>query len=343
MSDKKQKKQDLYNFDLTDIIIFLVRNFKKLVILGAIGAVVAFIATMPMITKPLYMSKAQFYPGTTNSISSQLFYSIKDKSRDPLAFAELETIEQYLQLLNSDELKGRIIKKYDLYNHYNINRESRGAGQAMDHMYNDLIRIKRTNFNAIEVTVRDQNPDKAAEIANGIMYAVDGLKKEVQKRIAKQVFDVVEKAYNDKIQLIDSLQQRLKVLGAEGVFDPVSQSKGLAEVVGKGQNNQFTESEKRKLASMGPEAMVLIEMLTTESENLVFLRTKYDQAKIDLEADISNLFIIDYAGSSWDKVYPKRFLTMVVASILAAFAGIVFILIIEQYHRIKHLLAKSEE
>jgi uncharacterized protein involved in exopolysaccharide biosynthesis len=332
------KKQPAYNFDLTDIILFFIRNWKPLAAVSAIAAVAAVIFTMPFFIKPLYESKASFYPGNTNSVSVALFYSIRDKVRDPLQFAELEVTEQYLQLLNSDELKGRVIKKFNLLEHYGLNPDSKGAYQALAKQYNDKIKVRRTDFNSIDIIVRDHDPEKAAEVANGIMYMVDGMKKEIQGRVAKQALGIIEKAYTDKIHLVDSLKQRMKELGAEGVYDLANQAKGISEVVGKGQNNQFTEKEKQKLATYGGEVLLLNEMIQQEAENLTFLRTKYEQAKLDVEADMSNLFIINYAGPSWDKVYPKRSI-MLVVSVLSAFAAaVVFLLTLQQVEKIKRML-----
>jgi tyrosine-protein kinase Etk/Wzc len=332
------KKQPAYNFDLTDIVLFFIRNWKALAVVSGLAAVAAVIFTMPFFIKPLYESKASFYPGNTNSVSVALFYSIRDKVRDPLQFAELEVTEQYLQLLNSDELKGRIIKKYNLLEHYGLNPESKGAYQSLARQYNDKIKVSRTDFNSIDIIVRDHDPEKAAELANGIMYMVDGMKKEMQGRVAKQALTIIERAYTDKINLIDSLKQRMKELGAEGVYDLANQAKGISEVLGKGQNNQFTEKEKQKLATYGGEVLLLNEMIQQEAENITFLRTKYEQAKLDVEADLSNLFIINYAGPSFDKVYPKRSI-MLVISVLSAFAAAcVFLLAMQQVDKIKRML-----
>ena len=332
------KKQPAYNFDLTDIVLFFIRNWKALAVVSGLAAVAAVIFTMPFFIKPLYESKASFYPGNTNSVSVALFYSIRDKVRDPLQFAELEVTEQYLQLLNSDELKGRIIKKYNLLEHYGLNPESKGAYQSLARQYNDKIKVSRTDFNSIDIIVRDHDPEKAAELANGIMYMVDGMKKEMQGRVAKQALTIIERAYTDKINLIDSLKQRMKELGAEGVYDLANQAKGISEVLGKGQNNQFTEKEKQKLATYGGEVLLMNEMIQQEAENITFLRTKYEQAKLDVEADLSNLFIINYAGPSYDKVYPKRSI-MLVISVLSAFAAAcVFLLAMQQVDKIKRML-----
>jgi hypothetical protein len=139
MSNSNEPNNPTYNFDLTDVILFLVKNIKKLAIMCTAAAILTYIFTMPSILQPLYGAKASFYPGTTNSVSSQLFYSIKEKAKDPLAFADLEVTEQYLQLLNSDALKGRIIKQYGLYSHYGIDRSNKYGEQKINKYYTERV------------------------------------------------------------------------------------------------------------------------------------------------------------------------------------------------------------
>jgi capsular polysaccharide biosynthesis protein len=338
MSKSNETNNTSYNFDLTDVVLFLVKNFKKLAILCAVAAILTYIFTMPSIIQPLYGAKASFYPGTTNSVSSQLFYSIKEKAKDPLAFADLEVTEQYLQLLHSDALKFRIINQYALYDHYGIDRSNKFSGQKMNKYYSERITIRRTDFNSIEILVKDHNPDTAAAIANGIMYTVDQMKKDMQGIVAKQVFAIVEKSYQDKLLQVDSIKTRLKELGKEGVYDLANQAKGISEISGKGQSNKYTDNEKTKLGMYGGEVSLLNQMLEEEALNLTFLRTKYEQAQIDLNANMSNIFVIDYAGPSWDKVYPKRAIMLITSVIITFFAGCVVILGLQQFHKIKHLL-----
>jgi uncharacterized protein involved in exopolysaccharide biosynthesis len=338
MSNSNEPNNPTYNFDLTDVILFLVKNFKKLAIICVAAAVLTYIFTMPSILQPLYGAKASFYPGTTNSVSSQLFYSIKEKAKDPFAFADLEVTEQYLQLLNSNALKGRIINQYGLYNHYGIDRSNKYGEQKMNKYFSERITISRTDYNSIEILVKDHNPDTAAIIANGIMYTVDQMKKDMQNIVAKQVFAIIEKSYQNKLTQIDSIKSRLKELGKEGVYDLANQAKGISEISGKGQSNNYTDIEKSKLGIYGGEVSLLNQMIEEEALNLTFLRTKYEQAQIDLNANMSNIFVIDYAGPSWDKVYPKRTIMLITSVLIAFLAGCVIILALQQYQKIKHIL-----
>lgn len=329
------KKNLSYNFDFIEVVRFFIRYWKALSVLCFATAVLAFVFTMPIFMKPQYQSKATFYPGTANSTSVALFYTIKDKVKDPLQFADLEVTEQFLQIMKSDQFRSTILSKYKLAEHYGLDMSNQSAGQKLGILYEKNITIKRTDFNSIDVIVQDHDPEKAAEVANGIVYTVNAYKKEIQGRVSKQIFQIIEQTYQQKLNYIDSIKTRLKELGAEGVYDLSNQAKGISEVVGKGQNNQFTEREKLKLGSYGGEVMLLTQMLEFEAENLTFLKTKYDQAKLDLTADLDHVFIVSYAGPSYDKVSPKR-KVITIFSVLSAFVlGCIALIGIEQFKRIK--------
>src|SRR5690606_16645775 len=97
--------------------------------------------------------------------------------------------------------------------------------------------------------------------------------------------------------------------------------KGISEITGKGQQNQYTEKEKHKLGTYGGEATLLNFMIELEAENLTLLHTKYEQARIDAEGRLSNIFVVNYASPSDDKAYPVRSLIVVISTLSAFVFG----------------------
>lgn len=318
-------KKSSYNFDFNEVILFLFRNWKRLFIVSAAAALVAFLVSGPWFITPKFKSDVVFYPGTTNSISSALFYSVKQKAQDPLMFADQEITEQYLQLLQSNDLSGRVISRFKLYEHYGLDPANLKDQRKMGKIYEENISFSRTDFNSIKVQVEDPSPEMAAAVATGIVEILDQMKHEVQRNVAQQIFNIVEKEYLAKLQYTDSIKARLRVLGADGVYDLSNQSKGIAEIDGKGQTNAATQRAKDKLGEHGGEVFMLITMLELEAENLTLLRTKYEQAKVDLNGELSNVFVISKAYVAMDKSYPRRLLIMVVASIAAFVMGCIAI------------------
>ncbi len=332
------KKHSSYNFNFNEVVIFLYKNWKRLFIISFVAGVLGLIFSGPTFVTPLYKSTCIFYPGTTNSISSALFYSNKQKAQDPLMFAEQEITEHYMQLLQSADLTNKIIGKYKLYEHYELDPTDLKDQKKMDAMFEDNIKYSRTDFNSIKVIVHDPSPEMAAELANGIVQLMDEMKHEVQRKVAKQIFEIVEREYASKLQYTDSIKNRLKELGALGVYDLPNQAKGISEVTGKGGSNASTEKEKSKLGEHGGEVFMLITMLELEAENLTLLRTKYEQAKVDLDGKLSNVFIISKGDIPGYKDTPRRTLIAIFSAIAAFVMGCMSIIGFDKLREFKEII-----
>jgi len=319
-------KHNSYNFNFNEVILFLLRNWKRLAIVSFSGAVLGLIFSSPLFITPKYKSVCIFYPGMNNSISNALFYTIKQKAQDPMMYAEQEVTEHYMQLLQSEDLRGRVIAKYELYKHYQLDPTDLDDMKRMSKIYDENIQISRTDFNSIKVVVLDPEPEMAATLANGIVDLMDQLKTEINRKMANQIYQIVEKEYLGKMNYCDSIKSRLKELGADGVYDLVNQAKGIAEAEGAGKLSAAIEKEKSKLGEHGGEAFQLITMLELEAENLSNLRTKYEQAKVDLHANLSNVFVISKAYSSMAKAYPRRLLVIIFSGIGAFISGCIVII-----------------
>lgn len=332
------KKNQSYNFEFTEVVLFLVGNWKKLLFSALAAGVVGFLASSPWFITPKFKSVCVFYPGTTNSISTALFYTIKQKAQDPLMFAEQEVTEQYLQMLQSDDLAGKIIHKYKLYEHYELDPNKVEDQKKMGKIYQENITFNRTDFNSIKITVMDPDPVIAAEMANGIVDMLDKMKHEVNQTVARQIFSIVEREYVSKLQYTDSLKLRLKELGHYGVYDLSNQAKGIAEAIGSGHAGAGIEKEKAGLTEHGGEALLLLNLIELEAENLANLRTKYEQARVDTTGGLSNVFVISKATVANFKAYPRRTMITLISAIAGFVMGCVILIAAEKITQFREKL-----
>jgi capsular polysaccharide biosynthesis protein len=332
-----QETKPSYTFNFLELIKFLIKWKKHLSIITLMAVVSGYFVTF-LIT-PEYKSKAVFYPGTVNSISFALFYSIKERAQDVLAYGDEEYVEQYLQLAQSNRLKDEIANKFNLMEHYNIDANDPKKYAKLYNKMDDNISVSRTSYNSLEVTVLDTDPELAASIANAIMYGTDSLKRQSQKMVALQAVNIIQHEYEAKTALIDSLSEATKKLGSEGVYNINEQSKGLAELIGKGTNNAFTEKERKNLGQHVGNYVSLDEQIRFEAEQLTDLRKKYNQAKLDLDGGLSNIFVVDHAKPNYDKASPLRLVAAILSGLVAFFMSSIVIITLERYQHIKQQLS----
>lgn len=331
------KSSITYTFNFLELIKFLIK-WKKHLTFITLGAVLLGYGVTFLIT-PEYESKAVFYPGTVNSTSFALFYSIKERAQDALAYGDEEYVEQYLQLAQSNQLKDKIATQFNLMNHYDIDATDPKRYSKLHQKMDDNIQVSRTSYNSLEVSVLDTDPELAAEIANAIMFGTDSLKKQSQRTIAQQAVSIIEGEYKAKLALIDSLNEATKRLGNMGIYNVEEQSKGLSELIGKGTNNSFTEKERQNLGQHVGSFISLDEQIRFEAEQLTELRKKLSQAKLDLNGGLSNIFVVDYAKSNYDKASPLRLVTAILSGLVAFFMSSIVIISLERYQHIRQQLS----
>lgn len=331
-----QQSPTHYTFNFLELIKFIIKWRKHLLTITIATTLAAYACTF--LIKPTYKSKAVFYPGTVNSISYALFYSIKARAQDVLAYGDEENVEQYLQLGQSAKLKDKIAKDFNLMAHYEI---AESDPKKYSKLYNQMegnITVSRTSYNSVEVVVYDTDPEMAAAIANAIMQGTDSLKRQSQRTIAQQAVNLIQQEYQAKISIIDSLTNLTKQMGSEGVYNVEEQSRGLAELIGKGANNAFTEKERKNLGAHVGDFVSVDEQIRFEAEMLTDLRKKYSQAKLDLDGGLSNIFVVDYAKPNNTKAAPLRLVTAILAGIAAFFMSGIVIIWLERYKHIKQQL-----
>ncbi|GAB4251228.1 MAG: hypothetical protein Kow0079_05040 [Vicingaceae bacterium] len=333
------EKNSSYDFDSGNLLAFFYQWRKPLLIITVAAAVIS--AVVSLLIENKYKSTVVMFPTQHNSISKALIAENFGGKDDVLAFGEEEQAEQLLQILNSDEIRNRIIEKYDLMHHYEIEDDDKYKYTTLQKMYESNVKFDRTEFMSVEIEVLDKNPDTAAMIANDIAALVDSVQNRMRKEIAVQAFKIVEEEYNNNKAYVKSLEDSLDALRALGINDYESQAERLHEQLAKaivdGKKNAVKELEERiKILSKYGGAYVSIrDQLEYEKKQLTFLRGKYNEAKVDAEKELEHKFIVNNAFPAEKKSYPIRWLIVVVSTFAAFLFAVFAILIWNAYQNVK--------
>lgn len=322
----KQSKEFELNF--TEIASIIWQKRKPLIIVVFISILLSSIFSGPFFIKPKFKSEVVFYPTTINSIGNAMFTDLTQRQADPLAFGEEEEAENALQLLNSSALQGRIVRNFDLMNHYGIDGQSPLTDLAKEMAKN--IQFKRTRHLAVSITVLDEDPIKSAEIANGIAILYDSVKTEIQKQVSLEALQIVKDEFKNKEAEVWDLRTRLKDLGQKGITNYEEQSRAISEELYKAVSPSKISSLKKQqeeLAKYAGEFTYLNETLILELESLSKLRKRFEKAKVDVEKTLPQKFVLTSASPAEKKSYPIRWLIVLVVTAIVTFSSIVVLLI----------------
>lgn len=337
-SSYNQKSENL--LDIKNIIS-VVLSWKRVLIIICFIAFAVSCAVSLMIT-PKYKATHILFPASSSSISQSLVSEAPGK-KDIFKFGEEEDVEQLMQVLQSTDIRNKIIEKYDLFKHYDISLNSRYPYTSLYRQYDNNVKIRRTQYMSIRIDVLDECPETAANIANDISELADSTIRRMKKERIERAFSIISKEFEDQTQKIKNIEDSLKVLGAMGIIDVRSQSEvysdqyAVALASGNIRGAQEIQKKLQVLEEFGSAHMILKEKMFEEVKKLAVIETKFIEAKIDLEENLPNKYVVDYAETPERKAYPIRWLIVVLSVISTFLFAVVVLLFIERFNLKKKL------
>ncbi len=328
-------------FDSSNLVVYVYRWRKPLIAVTLAAAVLAAIFSAPFFITPKYESEAVLFPTTTNSVSQALLSENLGSDKDIMEFGKEEEAEQMLQVLNSDEIRRRVIEKFKLLSHYEIDPNSKFKQTELFRQYSSNISFKRTQYMSVVIRVLDKDPQMAADIANYITAHYDTVSGRIKKERAKEALSIVEDQYEHLQTEIQKMEDSLKSLRKLGVHDYEAQSAIL--------NEQLALAKIERQTAVAKELQEQLDLLaeyggvyTNLRDQLVYLkaenstlRKKYVEAKVNLERSLPYKFVVSEAFASEKKAYPTRWLIVAVAMVGAFLFTLIVILVVDTLKTVK--------
>lgn len=318
-------------FDSTNIVAFILKWRKHVIIVGIIAAIISGLASY--LIEPKFQSKVVLFPTSAVSISKSL---LKEWD-DVLKFGEEKDAQQMLQILtNSDDIRLRITEKYNLEKRYKVEPNDPYRKLHLKQEFLDRVWFYQNPFYSIEINVLDRSPDTAAFIANDIAALIDSTKNKLQKERAMQVLKIVEDEYLKKKSFVEKLQDSLRWYTNQGIFDYETQSevfyKQYVKDISKNNTNaiQQLDNKLKLIGNKGWEYVALRDFAYHERNQMFSLMVKYDQAKLDVDRTLPSKYIITPAIPAEKRISPNRVLIVIISTISSMFLAIISILILDR-------------
>jgi len=343
-----QDKTDFKDFDSSRLFLFLYRYRKPLIIVTVAAVFLSILFSSPWFITPKYESEVIMYPASSNSISKALLTENQSSDKDILEYGEEAATEQMLQLLSSTRIRSRIISKYNLMEHYNIDPKSKFAHTKLHDAYEDNINFSRTEYMAVKIDVLDKDPQVAANIANDIAAIVDSVKNEIAQKRSMKAFNIVKEQYNELKMDIRQMEDSLTELRRLGIQDYESQAEMFNQQLAKEiaaddkQGVRALENRLNVLADYGSGYVGLSQQLEYEREKLSLLKRKYQEAKVDAFEVLPQKFIVNKAYKAEKKAYPIRWLIVVITTISAILMTIIVLIILKNIKELRNYLRNSK-
>ncbi|MFM7759175.1 MAG: Wzz/FepE/Etk N-terminal domain-containing protein [Crocinitomicaceae bacterium] len=316
------------------LLAFLWKNRKVLVIITGVAFVVSVVVSL--LLTPLYLSTAVVFPTASSNVSFSEQRNVKAGSMD---FGEEDQAEQLVQILLSSRIKDKIVAKYDLLNHYEIDPNDENKNFKLNEEYSDHFSFTRTKFGSIQIDVLDKDPELAAKMANDIVDLIDTVKNEMIRERTRPAFDINIRKMKQLEKDKDSVINRLDSLAKLGVVSTDVRSNLFQALV-----DSKSPEEKRDIKAQIEANMKfgsLFDALEHKRNEMIInietFKVAYEQAESDANAEFNHKFVVEKAVVADKKEKPKRMIIVLVATLGGFVLGVFFLLIRDKIQELKAL------
>lgn len=289
------------SIDFTDFGKLLWKYRTQIVWAGILSAIMGIVISF--LLPVYYQSTATIFPAAITYVeSTDLIY----RQGNINELGDTEQAEQILELLSSQDFKNKIIDRAQLFDHYEISRDATSAWYRIHKKYQDLIQADRSRFNAVNIRVKDRNPQKAAEIVNLILEELEAFRLEVVGSRIRSHYETLQHSRDslDRVMLYwtDSLLQ----LQSMGVVSKEERA-ALLETSGN-MRGADSDIQRRIEANLEKGAQYdIVERTVIFIQNQISTMDKIRlQLKNNMSPDARQLFIFEKGHVPDKKHSPKR-------------------------------------
>lgn len=329
-------------FNLKGTINFIIKH--KLILIITFFVTTITIGFLSTFLPNYYKAQVALMPADSNAVSKAVLSQMDNF--DALAYGKENDAEYVLELLNSSTLIWKTAEKFNLAEHYGIKDIGQAKSDKLNQRIVSNIKFKRTENLGVKITVWDQDPKYAADIANFMAHEVQNIRNEIKKvkmdSLASSLKISRDRMKFEIAEIKDSLSflsKQSKIFNPDMMSDRLSQE--LAKQIASGNNAAVVRLENKLslLGEQGSQIVVLRDRLKNKIESLRIWEEKLEQVRVDAESNAPTDFIIDIAYPADLKDKPKRSIIAIIGGISCTFLAI-FVLILRD--RTKAVKAQNE-
>lgn len=327
-----QRSTDLAE-NRNDFIQFIWLNQKFILIFTGAATILSIVVSL-LIT-PLYLSTAIVFPAASSTVSFSEQRNAKTASMD---FGEEEQAEQLVQILQSSKIRDRIVSKFNLMAHYDIDPTDQNKYYKLVKQYDGHFTFTRTRFGSIKIDVLDKDPKLAATMANSIVELIDSVKNEMVSQRTIPAYEINKRKKKQLEKEIETMNVELDSLSAKGVMSFQSRSGLFEAYVGATGNDRSDMKDKIDMNIKYGSKYDGLERLRNEKiSKLEEFQIAYEQAESDANTKFNHKFVVEYAVVADKKDQPKRLIIVLVGAIGALVFSLFILLVQQRFRELKAL------
>jgi tyrosine-protein kinase Etk/Wzc len=338
------------------------KQILNVVLLAGIGtAAISF-----LFLDDYYRASTVFYVASPDLFKPEQMFGTSSKDMD--YYGTDADLDRVLTIAGSNELYDFLIKTFNLYKHYDIDSTHQKAPFKVRERLQKLYEVKKTKFDAIELSVEDTNREFAASMANAARDKIDEITQRLIRNSQLSLVKAYESSFLEKEKTLLSISDTLMRLRQNyGVIDPLQQTETVTKSVVEADVNLTRNKAKlevlRKMDNIPKDSIAFLDanvkgyeeeskrssavlkrynegynsvldmknQYEKESEQVNKDKQRYLQLRIAYTTKISAVSVIETAAVPIVKERPKRSIIVVSAMLIAFIFSVVGVLLADNY------------
>ena len=232
------------DYSLLGILARLYKKRRFILLLTGTATLLAIILSLTM--PNYYQASTLFYPASQDLLKPEKMFGTSNKEME--YYGNSDDIDRIITVASSNELADALIKKFNLYDVYEIDTSHPQAQFFVKKKLFKLYDVGKTKYDAMNIKVEDLVPDRSALMANYSLYVVDSIVtsmvRESQRGLRKALLQD-QTLQLEELQLMrDSLS---KLRTTFGIYDSESQSEALAGMLTSVESQLIGQKEKLRI------------------------------------------------------------------------------------------------
>ena len=206
-----------YNRDSLLDVVRTIFKWKKPIFItcATVGIVTALIS---LLLPNYYAASTTFYAASPSLQSPSVIFG--ETSKELEFYGESEDMDRLLQAAQSNELFHFMNKKFDMYQHYDIDTSNIKAPYKLRTRFYKHFNVKKNERGAIVLTMEDKDRKMAASMANNARDKINEVANKLIRGSQYEIIKSYEKQIEEKEKTLGELADSLSILRKEyGIFD----------------------------------------------------------------------------------------------------------------------------
>lgn len=307
-------------FENQRILLVIRKRFVHFVVIGVIAIVLSAIFSSPVFITPMFKSTARIYPVNLAVMST-----------------ESET-EQLLEVISSNDIKFRVFDAFKLNEIYKIPRSDPQYLTNMLSEYNSNVTAKKTEFETVELSVLDRDPQRAAMMCDSIIHFYNEKVREMHSaknlEVMKIVTDNMKLRTFERDSLLNLLnQQREKYQILDFNIQLRDITRGYMEALAAGRENSQGGREIKQIydnmSEKGGEAYILERRFIKTNMAIDSLKNLYDINLSEANKKITYCHIVERPLPADKKSYPVRWMLVSITLFASLFLSLLLFILLD--------------